>query len=152
MKNLLYYLLLVVIIGSCSQNADKTNTTDATEEVVKELPEDFVSFYSQFLSDSLFQIDHILFPLEGIPDNAQSVDADGSFRWQLDNWKMHKPIPESISEFRTEFNVLGPGIILERVVHQTDQYAMLRRFAKLGGEWTLIYYAGLNSISTETEE
>ena len=42
----------------------------ASEALGDTLPEDFVTFYERFLQDSLYQMEHINFPLEGIPDNA----------------------------------------------------------------------------------
>jgi hypothetical protein len=38
--------------------------------------------------------------------------------------------------------------MVERIVHQSGEYGMMRRFARLGGQWYLIYYAGLNSIES----
>ena len=54
---------------------------------------EFNQFYAKFMQDSLFQVQHINFPLEGIPDNASSYSDDlSAFRWTADNWRMHRPI------------------------------------------------------------
>ena len=44
------------------------------EATASRLPEDFVAFYERFLQDSLYQMEHINFPLEGIPDNISNYN------------------------------------------------------------------------------
>ena len=91
-------------------------------------------------------MEHINFPLEGIPDNALSKSDGGeNFRWEKDNWTMHRPIVSDSTGFRSSFSQLGP-IIIEEILHESGQYGMLRRFSNNGEEWRLIYYAGLNPI------
>ncbi|NUO01883.1 MAG: hypothetical protein HUU01_14865 [Saprospiraceae bacterium] len=113
---------------------------------------EFSTFYERFLTDSIFQIEHIQFPLEGIPDNADSADvADGSFRWERETWKMHRKFDTQRTGFSIDLERLGSDIVTERILHESGRYAMLRRYAKMDGEWRLIYYAGLNSLAVPEE-
>ncbi len=112
------------------------------------LPEDFTAFYQRFLTDSLYQMEHIVFPLEGIPDNADSATiAGGAFRWLPENWVMHRLVDPSTSDFDIHFETFGADIVTENLIHRSGQYALRRRFAKQGTEWNLIYYAGLNTLN-----
>lgn len=111
---------------------------------------DFIAFYDRFLSDSLFQIEHIQFPLEGIPDNADSADvADGNFRWERETWKMHRKFDPKQTGFKVNLEAFGSDVITEQILHESGRYAMLRRYAKMDGDWRLIYYAGLNPLAEE---
>lgn len=129
----------IVAISACRNNAG-AGKTDA-------IASDFSAFYDRFLTDSLFQIEHVQFPLEGIPDNADSADvADGNFRWLRETWKMHRKFDAKATGFSVKLEPFGDDIITEHIIHESGQYAMLRRYAKTDGEWRLIYYAGLNSL------
>ena len=108
---------------------------------------DFNQFYEQFLQDSLFQVQHINFPLDGLPDNAVAYgDTLGNFRWTAENWRMHRPIDFDKTKFEQNFQTLGDELIIENIIDPTVGYGMMRRWAKIGGEWSLIYYVGLNPI------
>lgn len=110
--------------------------------------EGFQNFYQQFHEDSLFQIAHISFPLEGLPPQADSSTIlNENFRWQKENWRMQKKFDTQDGEFTKELAELGSGMIIEQITHKTGQFGMQRRFAKIGGEWKLIYYSALNRIA-----
>ncbi|MFM8449366.1 MAG: hypothetical protein ACKOAY_04610 [Haliscomenobacter sp.] len=107
----------------------------------------FEIFYERFHRDSAFQMQHILFPLEGLPDNAYSAGKNlDAFRWEQKDWVIHQPIDFKTSGFKRELQAFNKDLIVERIVHESGDYAMLRRFARINGQWTLIYYAGLNPI------
>lgn len=109
-----------------------------------DLPADFVVFYEKFHADSIYQIDHIRFPLEGMPtvsDNAVPTD----FHWDMNDWVMHKPFTES-NEFNRELTMVDSTIVIEKIRLKNNEYGMERRFAKFGNEWQLIYYAAMNKL------
>lgn len=111
---------------------------------------EFSAFYEKFMQDSLFQIQHVNFPLEGIPDNAIAYeDSLQNFRWTAENWRMHRPIDFEQTKFEQNFQTLGDELIIENIVEPTVSYGMVRRWAKIGGQWSLIYYAGLNPIQQQ---
>lgn len=140
MRTIVVLFLLPIALLSCKQKEEAAATIGDT------LPEDFITFYERFLKDSLYQMEHISFPLEGIPDNALKDNQSlTDFRWQADNWIMHRPIQKDSTGFSSSFSQLGP-IIIEEILHESGQYGMLRRFVNSGEEWRLIYYAGLNPL------
>ena len=111
------------------------------------IPPDFLIFYSQFHNDSLFQIEHIDFPLSGIPNYADSlILAENNFRWEKDNWEIHKLTDLRKDNFHEDLVIMDEGFIKEFIsVGQGEkQLWMERRFLKSSGDWRLIYFAGLN--------
>ena len=126
-----------------------TRTCDRKEDAALSDFSSFLSFYEQFHSDSAFQVEHILFPLEGLPSYADSATmASGTFRWQEADWKIMRPFDAS-SEFEKQFIPLTDVLVVEKIMHQSGKFGMERRWAFLRGDWYLIYYAGINSIGGE---
>lgn len=121
-----------------------------TPQIAEGLPAGFEEFYQKFHEDSLYQIKHILFPLSGLPDNAYNKNMDpDTFRWQKNDWVMHHPYKEGETVFERQFNPVTNDLV-EEVFRSKDQgFAMVRRFARSGGEWHLIYYAGMNPVKPE---
>ncbi len=87
--------------------APTNGAVEMTEEYESEeegLPPDFLAFYQRFHDDSLYQLEHIIFPLQGIPAEADSATiVDGRFRWQKEDWIMHHPIEDSRTQFSRKF-------------------------------------------------
>ena len=143
MKYLLPFALLLFF--ACHNNPQK-NAEIIPENV--ELPEGFSAFYQQFHQDSAFQMGHIVFPLQGIPDNADKATIDaGSFRWEREKWNLMRPVDYQMSEYKREFIPLTDEMVMERILHKNGQFGMVRRFAIISGEWHLIYYAGVNRLA-----
>lgn len=133
-RNLCFFLLALAALSACRSRA-KADFSD------------FAVFYEKFHQDSAFQMAHIQFPMQGLPDNADSATlASNTFRWEPSNWKINKPIDFEKSGFSQQVQPLGDGLVIEKIVHESGKYAMLRRFAKLDDQWYLIYYAGLNPV------
>lgn len=108
---------------------------------------EFYAFYQSFHMDSAFQMDHIIFPLEGLPANVDSETLERrDFKWERENWNLHYPIDFETSEFRREIIPVSEDIVVEKIVHRNGQVGMLRRFAKIGDDWYLIYFADMNRI------
>ena len=109
---------------------------------------DFVAFYEKFHKDSLFQVAHIQWPLEGLPSDADSLTIEsGDFKWTQDNWIMHRPLNMESGEYKRDFQPIGPDIMMEKILSADGSYGMIRRYAKMGNDWYLIYYAGMNHIA-----
>lgn len=134
----------ITVLASCNQTGSSTQDESEFRE--------FGAFYEQFHADSIFQIEHIQFPLEGLPAKADSTTmADGSFRWQKEDWKMHKGFDFESSEYEIQLTPITNSLIVEKIIHKNGNFGIVRRFAKLGDSWYLIYYAGLNRILERTE-
>lgn len=143
MKYLPFFILLFALF-SCKNEAKQPDSPVAE---TTELPAGFADFYQKFHSDSLFQIAHITFPLEGLPNNADSaIVNDQTFRWTLETWRMQKQFDFQVSEYKREIVPLTETLVMERIVHNSGQFGMLRRFSVVGDEWHLIYYAGVNRL------
>lgn len=136
--------LLAVVYTACRPGQPQVEQAQAEEEV--DLNE-FYNFYQSFHIDSAYQMDHIIFPLQGLPSNADSITiARNNFHWEREDWILHQPVDFETSEFRREILPLSEEIVLEKIVHRSGQTGMLRRFAKIGDDWYLIYFADLNRI------
>ena len=143
MKYLLPFALLLLF--ACRNEPSQSSAADTA--VDESLPAGFTEFYQRFHADSAFQMAHIVFPLEGLPPQADSAAlADASFRWQAEEWRMMRPVDWQMSEFRREIVPLNSSLVLERIANPKTGIGMVRRFAIIGGEWHLIYYAGMNRL------
>lgn len=121
---------LLSLLIACKNNQSSTHVvSDAPEENIVHIPDDFPEFYSKFHLDPEYQLSHIQFPLAG--------KAEGE-KWQVDNWDFHKPFTDT-DEFIRDYENLG-GIITERIVDKGGMFYITRRFAKVASEWNLIFY------------
>lgn len=144
MKYLLFAVFGLLALGCGSD----TNTAEFEQATESSLPEDFKVFYQRFHSDSLYQMEHIMFPLEGLPDKADAATiAADTFRWTPENWRFQRSVDYEVSDFTRRIIPLNEVMVREYIVHKTGEFGMERRFAKIGGEWYLIYYAGLNRFA-----
>lgn len=114
-----------------------------TEEA--EIPKDFIEFYSKFHEDSLFQIDHITFPLEGLPPYADTLTMQlQEFRWDKEGWRMHQLPDEKNIDMDKKWVKLGDKVVVEIIHLNETKMAMQRRFAKTSRGWAMTYYAAPN--------
>lgn len=143
--------LLPVFFGVClgwmackqSQNAPKVESV-STAEV--QLPADFNSFYEKFHTDSLYQMAHIAWPLQG--DKSEQVDSThynkANTVWQQSSWRMHRPVDYGSGDYKRQIQTLGDGLVIEYILITAGGYGIERRFAKQpDGEWNLIYYSDM---------
>jgi hypothetical protein len=136
-------LLLLTSLGLLQTACQKTTPPLEGEAAAGEEP-DFDTFYELFHSDSLYQMAHIQFPLQGV--SSRPEDHGTGFRWEKEDWRIHRSFDAS-SSFRSEFTSLGDDLVIENIIHKNGQYGMERRFSRLGGdEWYLIYYAALHPL------
>ena len=127
-----------VFLWTCKPSKSEKNQEE-NEIAAYETP-DFLSFYEKFGVDSVFQMNHIVFPLEGIKavtDTSEIVSPD--FRWQRENWIIHKPFDDVDGTFSREFLDIK-GIVIEFISDDSGQFTMERRFGKLSSGWHMIYY------------
>lgn len=136
---------MTMLMVACNSEAPANEQVAASAD----MPEGFLDFYQSFLTDSLYQMDHILFPLQGLPDKADSSAlVEGAFRWQMEDWIMHRPIDEA-SGFSVNLRAVTDTYVQENIRHESGLYGMERRFAYMDDGWYLIYYAGLNALDNE---
>ena len=141
----------VIILGCLVLISCKGGNTPTEEEL--QLPDDFLTFFEKFHMDSAFQMERVIFPLEGVPSGLsedQMVLLE-NFKWTKEMWVMHKPFRDEDNHFNRHFEIMSDGLIVERISVKGGNYGMERRFAKLGEEWYLIYYSGMNKLMETTE-
>ena len=136
------HVCIVAIISYSTSCSHKTKDGQQTD-VPAYATEEFMAFYEQFGKDSLFQLAHTVFPLEGMRRPLDSLDVpDPAFRWQKEDWVMHKTYNDMDGTFSREFIDLG-GLVIEQISDESGRYTMERRFGKLADGWNLIYYREL---------
>ncbi|HRI00664.1 MAG TPA: hypothetical protein PK006_06395 [Saprospiraceae bacterium] len=145
-------IVLCALVGFCVLIACKSKQATSEqrqeqnwEEKALRPTEDFLLFYKKFHDDSVFQLASIVFPLEGLPDQADP-DYIGSdkFYYTRDTWVIQTGSLESNKDFDHEFKVILPTLIEDIYTHKENKIKVIRRFAKASEGWRLIYYAGLN--------
>lgn len=150
-KNLIKAVFILLAI-SCvfvfykKMNSTKNEQTQTQSQVESEpsrrLPSDFHDFYNRFHSDSLFQMDRIVFPLAGLVQEGDSVLVMVEKQWQANEWKIHKPFDSHGGTFERTFTNFD-GIITETIIGNDGMFSLEKRYSKLAKEWHLIYYRGL---------
>jgi len=139
---LLTLFFIVISVGLLTQCKNQNSNSTTQDSSMQQLPEDFREFYEKFHRDSAFQMNHITFPLEGTRHVA-SIKGDTvmEYRWQKENWRMHRPFNNYDSLFTRKFYIVGDKIIIEKITGVNGLFNMERRFAKLNDGWNLIYYS-----------
>lgn len=127
--------------GNTPTQVDQTSVLPATEP----LPEGFLAFYEKFHADSLYQMTHINWPLQG--DKSVAVDSSTfqlqEVHWEAKNWRMHHA-GFNPNDYRVERQTIGDVMVVERVMAKAVNYGLERRFAKQpDGEWALIFYSDM---------
>jgi hypothetical protein len=147
-------LLTLPFLGESCKSKNAENNQSTEESVIDTLPADFVTFYDRFHEDSAFQMDHINFPLEGLPNSAGDGDtlATTRFFWQKADWKKHNHFTDPGGDFEQWFEVSDDRIIEHWVHMKGTNLHMRRRFAKLQDGWYLIYYQGMRPVDRESNE
>lgn len=139
MKHFVYAFILLTgcFLGSCKNKPKPAYISN------EEVPEDFSEFYILFHTDSAYQMDHILFPLEGRPasDNNQFYDE---FKWQKDAWKIHNFDHFDQDKYKVSRKVTDSTLITETIRDKQSGFGIKRRFARFNDKWYLIYYDAMN--------
>ena len=120
-------------------------TTEVEMAYETSLPDDFYPFYDQYHTDSTFQMNRTLFPLKGIAKSADTTKIAEDVMWKADEWILHKPFDSHNGTFERVFTNIG-GVITESISANEGLFTLEKRYAKLGGEWHLIYYQELIMI------
>ena len=146
-----FLILAPVILDSCKKKASPDEASLSEEVAPDTLPDDFVAFYDRFHTDSQYQMDHIVFPLEGMPASTGDDDTlvTERFFWQRNEWKKHNHFTDPSNQFEHWYQVLDARIIEHWIKMKGTNLVMRRRFAKLDDEWFLIYYSGLRPETPE---
>jgi hypothetical protein len=136
----------LLLIFACKKRENKPDTSTQT---MNSLPADFRTFYENFHVDSLYQLRHVAFPLQGLPSDADSLTiALDTFHYYPKDWLMQHSVDFSTGEFTQTINTISDKMVIEYILKSDGKFGIQRRFAKLSdGEWNLIYYVAPNHFS-----
>jgi hypothetical protein len=137
---------LSILHFSC-KNSTSSPIQKAAE--MSDLPKDFLNFYQQFHSDSLYQITHIEWPLKGekaVP-GADGLDKKVLTTWEPEAWIMqHQPDLAKL-DLKRSVETISDVLIIERLSYPMVNYGMERQFYKdEDNEWRLIYYSEMQDL------
>lgn len=137
------FVIMFISFWSCKEKMEQAANEETPENIVEEkeaLPDDFMAFYDQFGADSVFQMEHIVFPLDGEKALSESgVAGIHLTKWQKEDWKMQRTFNDMDGTFQREF-ISFHGIVSEAIQDKSGEFSMLRRFSKIGDQWMLIFY------------
>lgn len=141
-KYFLIFLLItalgLVFFYTQAKSKKGSDTTEVIELPSAGIPDDFLPFYNKFHEDSLFQMEHIAFPLKGVKVIEETGGGEAHM-YIADEWMIHKEFDDMGGTFDRSFEEFA-GMVVETIVANGGQFKSVRRFAKLSGEWHLIYY------------
>lgn len=133
-------VLFCLMLGSCRNQQSGYDNHTHTEIVTQDIPQEFLKFYMNFLSDTTFQKAHILFPLK--------QKADGT-KWLANEWVCHKPYNDN-GEFQQQFSNMN-GLILETITDPKGLYQLERRYMPSGESYSMIYFAVMNAFENSED-
>lgn len=138
--NILLAIVLSLTFIQCKNNSESKNVS-TSDISLKELPEEFNIFFEKFHSDSIFQMEHIAFPLNGmtnaLPNNPDTMIP---YKWQINEWKLHREFDNYENIFTRDFYLFDENTVIEKISGVDGLFQMERRFSKLNDGWNLIYY------------
>jgi Domain of unknown function (DUF4348) len=128
-----------------NQPANRSASSETGNSAEELLPADFTTFYDRFHTDSAFQMEHIVFPVDGVA-TVQEGDMIKriAIKHTAQNWLMHRPVEGT--DYVKSYQLLGDKLVEEVIRYSAADYGMKRRFAKMSGEWYLIYYDDMQDM------
>lgn len=101
----------------------------------------FDEFYHRFHTDSTFQWSRILFPLEGKPEQLDTLPYLDTYYWPQETWVMHRLPNLRDTSYERVFQVIDSSLLREFIFHKPSGYSMERRYSYMEKGWHLIYYS-----------
>lgn len=139
--SILATLALLVLVGTACKDKQSAHIGHTHSQVVsQEIPQEFLKFYMRFLSDTIYQKDHILFPLK------QKIDGT---KWTKEGWTCHKPYNDDGS-FQQQFTNMN-GLILETISDDKGMYKMERRYMPSDDSYKMIYFTVMNAFENSDD-
>lgn len=138
---LLLTLWVLFLVYNKMVNREPQSTAEITPS---RLTTEFLNFYDTFHADSIFQMQHIDFPLEGMEKDSTGIR---DIFWTAEEWVLHKPMME-LSDYNRSYAV-NPRLVVEIVEDRSKVFKMERRFFKDDGTWELIYYEEMGPRRSE---
>jgi len=142
MKYFFYLTISLLLFSNCKNenNTDKALQIQSKRDSI--ILNNFIEFLDTFNTDSAYQMSHIIFPLEG--ETRASVEQTDSLiphKWEKNNWKLHHKFNDFDGIFKRNFLIFDENTIIEKTVGVNGLFKMEKRFAKMKGGWTLIFFS-----------
>ena len=131
-----FSIIIMFIISLVACQSGVGEVTDTQENGT--LPEDFKQFYTQFHKDSMYQLNHILFPFKS--RKYETKDAYVTIEWSPDTWKIHHPFDTDQEGFTREYTIADEKYITEIIYLKAGGFGIERRFAFIDTAWYLVMY------------
>lgn len=146
-SQLIWILMVLLFLSACGGGSGSNAEAWSKIGFNEDLSADFMKFYMQFHTDSAYQMEHILFPVDGLPPNADSTTiAEKKFKWTPEDWTLHQLLNNSEGAFKQEYLSVDDNTVIEYIIDPRSGFGMERRFSRLSQEWYLIYYEAMNSL------
>ncbi len=149
LKSMVIVATMLVCVVACkpkNKNEDENGikTGDNPSIVDCKGKENFVEFYDKFMTDSAFQMERIIFPLEGKPTFVDSTSFKEEYYFTADLWKPHHKIDfKNLPRWHAEWYDFG-FMVKEIADNAIDNMFLERRWRNDDGKWFLVYYSDLN--------
>ncbi len=153
MRNLLFIISAIGILwlAACRERSTAPPTSPSPPPLSstpeEEVPADFAAFYRQFHADSVFQVQHISWPL---PGQVTAQEPDGRWKrkstyWERSTWRFQHAVDFSTGEFKRQLRAMEDQYVVEIIAYASaPNYALERRFMRRSdGNWELVYYADM---------
>ena len=134
------FICLIALFYSCKNENNTPPPTQATPSTT-EIPSDFLAFYDRFHSDSIFQMNHTVFPV---------MSGNPEVKYNKESWQIHKPFDAQGGNFLRSFGNIN-GIIIELIQEKTGFVTIERRFSKITNDYHLIYYDIRSDFGADAE-
>jgi hypothetical protein len=159
-------ILICLCITACGQkktinkNDQTTSQSNDSIEIMKELddvgkykirftnntinysdpdsiPYDFKQFYNKFISDSIYQMNHIKFPLRGLLGECENSKLWKQSEWITIKWNFIVDFKNPLDSNIVSIN--DSKLYYENYRKEIGTFAEMG-FEKINGEWFLVYY------------
>ena len=138
------FFLVLALFVACQNPSSNNAKPEQTAVGDAAVPEDFNAFYEQFHRDSLYQMAHIVWPLQG--DERVEVDSMYQIKpkyWEAATRRMHRSNFDA-KDYRVERKAIGDVMVVERILTKLGNYGIERRFAKQpDGARNMIFYSDI---------
>ncbi len=139
MKKNIYFTLIILLLIACNGKSRQNSATVLQSDSIAQIDDttdDFNAFYARFISDSVFQKQHIVFPLKDAIVECNSVVTLTAQNWIFDSHdiRIYDKASDTLSIKQTQTQC---HFTLER--KETGiLYEM--KFEKRPQGWYLVYY------------
>jgi hypothetical protein len=147
MRTILQFTLIILLLSNCKNKPQGLQQTKS----IGDLPKDFLEFYQQFHTDSVYQMAHIEWPLRGEKGISQDTLAKRQLaEWSPETWHlMHLP-DTTMSTLKRSFELVGGVLVVEKMSYPMVGFGYERQFYKEeDGQWRLIFYGESTQMMAE---